>query len=466
MSAKEYKLHKHQMECLLEIEKTFKHEDKQLIQLPTGAGKTFVFINYLIRNSESALIICPSIELQDQIISWCKKFGITSIQKNAAHVKLKKTKFYCVTAASLNFKSTREHLYRQNFDTIVIDEAHHSQAVTYLNFLSEIPFKYKLLGCTATPERLDKKNLLDVFNVLSFSRNLLDLIREDLLCDFEATRIRTGIKLFGGRVAKDFSPIQLKALDESTRNKVIIDTYQKYCTEVKTLIFCINIEHAEKIANFLKEKGYSASSIHGQKTPSERRNILEKFKSGEIKVLTNVQLLTEGFDEPSIECLMICRPTKSKGLYFQMLGRGVRKFPGKKYCRLFELTDNCHDICTFSVACGMPIKLNYDYKERSSLEKIYEEAQKIDFENVEIKPEKYNLFSSINVKEIYGPVGNSIDILHSIFNKVAPSKNQKEQLKNHPFIEELTCLEAAFLIWKEKAKEKYGTRSKEKKWKS
>jgi ATP-dependent helicase IRC3 len=443
----------YQKECIQTIENVFKERDRQFIQLPTGSGKTWIFCEYLSKNSDRALIICPSIELREQILTICKKFNISSVSKDLN----KETKNHVITSMSLCFDKNLDKINDHKYDHIVIDEAHHAQCETYKKFLENLDFSCKILGCTATPERLDGKSLLDIFEILSFERNIYQLIVDGFLSDIEAYRIKTNQKI--SKRGIDFKSVELKELDNESRNKIILETYFENCVNKKTLIFCLNIEHCIRINDLLKLEGIKSAYIHGKMNIKSRKEILKKYKTGEIEVLTNCQLLTEGFDEPSIEAIIITRPTASKSLYCQMLGRGLRKFEGKEVCYLYELTDNNHNICTFNVACGKEPQFQIDYANKTRLTELYKEIEKINLEDFKISTEKIELFTNQNKL-----AGNSIQLINSYFYDILATQDQLDYLakngilkrENIQFPNEINFLEAAFLIWKEKIKRKHG----------
>jgi len=429
----------YQLKCITIMKKHFEKNNRQYIQLPTGAGKTFIFLKYLKEESKKCVIIVPSVELKEQIIFNGKnKFNLkisANIHDNA--------NIYVFTAASLNFSLKFDFIQNFQPDHIVIDEAHHAQANTYKNFLSDLKFSYKLIGFTATPERMDGKCLNEIFQEMTYDKNIVDLIIEDHLCDVEAYQYKTGIKLTS-RTSVDFLPIELKKLDIEERNKIIIKTFIENCINKKTIIFCLNIEHSEKISDILSEIGYKSAYIHGKLNKTKRKSILSKFKSGEIQVLTNCQVLTEGFDEPSIEAIIMARPTKSKSLYCQMVGRGLRKFPGKNICYLYEVADNYHRICTFNVLADKDPEFNFDYKNGTRLTRLKKEIEKLSLEDILVKRKRVDIFNIDNHSD------NSF--------KMKASNTQIRELKKRkiPYIDPISFKEAAFLLWKYKKMEEYG----------
>lgn len=372
-------LYDYQQDCLAAIEAAFGVSDKQLIQLPTGGGKTYVFLHYLRAHSKKALIICPSRDLVEQIEDSATMLNV--------HDQIK-----VVTTAWLQFPKNRAEVYAEKYDTIVIDEAHHAQSMTYHRFLKDIPYKYRLLGCTATPERLDGLSLLEIFGQLTFSLKLIDLINLGYLCDVEAYRIKTECTLSTSRMRRgDFLASELKKLNVASRNELIFKTYDEYCKDKKTLIFCLNIEHAEQIAAHFKNAGLPAACVHGGMGKHYRQKILGQFRSGKIQILTNCQLLTEGFDEASIEALIIARPTASKGLYAQMVGRVVRKHPGKAVGYLYELTDNNYNICTFDTLTGKSFQGHYQYPQHARLTQIIKETENLTLDDYILLSESIDL---------------------------------------------------------------------------
>ena len=201
-----------------------------------------------------------------------------------------------------------------------------------------------------------------------------------------------------------------------------------------------------KISNALKDRGYASEYIHGKMDFHERRRILERFQAGVTQILTNCQLLTEGFDEPSIEALILARPTRSKSLYCQMIGRGLRKFKRKDKCLLYELADNNHKICTFNVLGGIDPSMEYDYPEGLRLSRLKKTLENVDWENLVIEKCEHEIFNlDQKEKDHFG---------------FACLESQRIKLKEigipEFIINEINFLEAEFLIFKQRLKVKYG----------
>ena len=200
------------------------------------------------------------------------------------------------------------------------------------------------------------------------------------------------------------------------------------------------------------KKGIRAMAMHGDLPSTERKRILQDFKSGKLEVLTNCQLLTEGFDEPSIEAIIIARPTKSKTLYCQMIGRGLRPFKDKNRCYLYELTDNAYKICTFNVLLGIPQEKDLDYENGSLLSKEFRERKHKDLISIDIK--------DVNYEKVKIDILNYKKKFQSYMHSIPAPQRQKDLLTKIgiEFYPDLSVLEFCFLLWKEKLKVKYGTR--------
>ena len=438
-------LRPYQKECLDIIINHFKNKKCQLIQLPTGAGKTRIFLEYLKYAKGKSLIICPTIEIQQQV----GKNAQQILGENEVFIKDKRNwpknqSCFVIVAASLTRDRTMGMLCANYFDTIIVDEAHKSHCPTYLKFLERYQnfhFSFKLLGVTATPERMDKKPLLDIFEEFTFSIDPIALINNGFLCDVSASRIYTHHKLRSSDLKHDFKAVDLRALNCKSRNDLIFKCFDKYSRHKKTLIFCLSVEHARQIKEVLISKNIRAACIHGQMNMTERQNILKKYKEGEIQVITNCQLLTEGFDEPSIESLIIARPTKSKSLYAQMVGRGMRPYPGKQVCHLYELTDNAHNICDFNVLADKEPGFKFDYSDNTKLTYLRELQQVVHLTEYKLEKEEIIFFKKF------------ADFMDDDANISQLDELDSLKIRRPP---KVTYLEYKYLKYKESLKSKYG----------
>jgi superfamily II DNA or RNA helicase len=246
---------------------------------------------------------------------------------------------------------------------VIVDEVHHARAETYMRTLEHLgcwrPDGPLLVGVTATPDRADGKAIGDrIFQELVFERSMLDLIDERYLCDVKAISVRvkadlTKVHTAGG----DFKPGELaSALDDAGAPARVVEAYLEHGGTRKALAFTPSVAMAYDLADRFRAVGVSAEAIDGTTHPELRRATLRRLANGETRIVTNCAVLTEGFDEPSVECLLICRPTKSRGLFTQMLGRGLRTYPGKENCLVIDLAGNAgkHDVASVPNVFGLP----------------------------------------------------------------------------------------------------------------
>ena len=204
-------------------------------------------------------------------------------------------------------------------------------------------FKPKFtLGLTATPERADDKNILDIFKNTAHKLDIQTAVEIGELVLVRCIRIHTNVDLTKVR----FNSVQYNIRDLESkifvpeRNTLIADTFMEYCSEKRTVIFCASVKHAEEIAKLICERGANAQAVSGSMKPSERKEYIVKFQKGEIKALCACDLLNEGWDCPETEVLFMARPTMSKVLYTQQLGRGMRLADGKESLIVFDFVDN------------------------------------------------------------------------------------------------------------------------------
>ncbi|WP_313370221.1 DEAD/DEAH box helicase [Sedimentibacter sp.] len=231
----------------------------------------------------------------------------------------------------------------EEFHYIIIDEAHHSAADSYKKILGYFKPEFTL-GLTATPERSDGEQILDLFKNVAHKLDLLTAVEKDELVPVRCIRIKTNIDLTHVR----FNGIKYNFLDLENkmyipeRNNLIVDTYINYIKNKKTVIFCVSVKHGEEIARLLKEKGVFAESVSGSTNSKKRKEILSNYENGSINVLCACDLLNEGWDSPKTEVLFMARPTMSKTIYMQQLGRGMRKSEDKECLTVFDFVDNAN----------------------------------------------------------------------------------------------------------------------------
>lgn len=322
---------------------------RTLLVLPTGTGKTIVFAKIaetLVSSGKRVLILAHRGELLDQAAD--KILAATGLR--CATEKAEDScmgSFYRIVVGSVQSLMREKRLAgfpKNYFDTIVIDEAHHCISDGYRRILDHFS-KADVLGVTATPDRGDMKNLGAVFDTLAYEYSLPQAIKDGYLVPIKAQTIPLKLDLCGvSSQAGDFKASELgTALDPYLFQ--IAKEMKKYCFERKTVVFLPLIKTSQKFCEILAEEGFSAAEINGESV--NRAEILEGFAAGKYNILCNSMLLTEGWDCPSVDCIAVLRPTKVRGLYCQMVGRGTRLCEGKSDLLLLDFLWNTekHELC-------------------------------------------------------------------------------------------------------------------------
>ena len=260
-----------------------------------------------------------------------------------------------------NVQSVALHLeqFKDNaFDYLVIDEAHHAAADTYQKVLAHFKPKFTL-GLTATPERMDGRSILEIFKNTAHKLDIQTAVELGELTPVRCIRIHTNIDLTKVR----FNSVRYNIRDLETkiyvpeRNRLIVDTWLQYAQGRRTVVFCASVWHAEEIAELFQKAGVPAAAVSGGMKRSEREAFQDKFVRREIHVLCACDLLNEGWDCPEIEVLFMARPTMSRVLYTQQLGRGMRLYEGKESLMVFDFVDN-------AAQYNMPMSLHRLFKLR------------------------------------------------------------------------------------------------------
>lgn len=326
-----------------------KGNKKTLLVLPTGTGKTIVFSGVTsdcVRNGERVLIMAHRGELLDQAADkLSKSTGLGCAVEKAENSCL--GSWFRVVVGSVQ-SLMREKRLRQFasdfFDTIIVDEAHHCISDSYQKVLNYFN-KAKVLGVTATPDRGDMKNLGSYFESLAYEYTLPKAIKEGYLSPIKAQTIPLKLDLTGvGQQAGDFKTSDLgTALDPYLYQ--IADEMAKYCMDRKTVVFLPLIKTSQKFRDILEGKGFKAAEVNGDS--KDRAEILADFDAGKYNVLCNSMLLTEGWDCPSVDCIVPLRPTKIRSLYAQIVGRGTRLYPNKDHLLLLDFLWHTekHELC-------------------------------------------------------------------------------------------------------------------------
>lgn len=416
---RDFCLYEHQEEYISNLKYSNKNE-AALVVLPTGTGKTLIAtetLKYFYTNSDDnmTLVLVPSIALRNQ---WkkilIKTFGVNYYIKVMTYNK-----------ASRNYHYDNQDLYKY----IILDEAHHAVAPILRKVIQHYTPKF-LLGLTATDKRLDEKKLENVFGSYNSNLTLEKAIKKNILAPIRSFRLETNIDLtkikFNG---KDYNSSQLeKQIRVPSRNHLIVDIidefFHKKLSDKFGIIFCINIAHAKEMANLLKEKGISAESIDGKDKKREEK--IKDYMEFKVQFLCTCSLLTEGWDAPHTSIIVMARPTLSKVLYTQQLGRGTRRFPGKEALYVIDVVDTYG---TFGTISNRPWSLHalfnqLEYRRFGNIVKTGASTDELlildTFHETSIKLQPFDIFT---LERLYGDYLSEEQLARKLFISTSTIKN-------------------------------------------
>ena len=338
---KEIKLFDYQEDMKERIEKALRLHRSVMAQMPTGTGKTYLLtavIDSFVSNNpmEKVWIVAHRRELVSQIDETVRKFHSYSASNTSSLLS-------SVKAMSIQWLMRHYDEIEEEPGMIVIDEAHHALAKTYKEMWERFP-KAKFLGLTATPCRLNGKGFTELFDVLVQSWSVPEFISKGRLATYDFVSIKSD-----GVTQRLIDSLQKRGADGDYQNKEMdmllnkkpsIDrlyrSLEEFGKDRKGIVYAINISHAQKITKLYQEHGVKAIAIDSKTPATERQQDIEAFKKGDIQVLVNVDIFSEGFDCPDVEFVQLARPTLSLAKYLQMVGRGLRVAKGKKNCVIID----------------------------------------------------------------------------------------------------------------------------------
>ena len=338
---KEIKLFDYQEDMKERIEKALRLHRSVMAQMPTGTGKTYLLtavIDSFVSNNpmEKVWIVAHRRELVSQIDETVRKFYSYSASNTSSLLS-------SVKAMSIQWLMRHYDEIEEEPGMIVIDEAHHALAKTYKEMWERFP-KAKFLGLTATPCRLNGKGFTDLFDVLVQSWGVPEFISKGRLATYDFVSIKSD-----GVTQRLIDSLQKRGADGDYQNKEmdmllnkkpsierLYRSLEEYGKDRKGIVYAINISHAQKITKLYQEHGVKAIAIDSKTPATERQQDIEAFKKGDIQVLVNVDIFSEGFDCPDVEFVQLARPTLSLAKYLQMVGRGLRVAKGKKNCVIID----------------------------------------------------------------------------------------------------------------------------------
>ena len=335
-------LKQHQTEALQALAQMRENgETIALLYHATGTGKTVTAVMDAMRCGGRVLFLAHTQELIEQAAeTFHRLWSSASVGRYAEGIKQSAEHIVCgsVQSIALHLDEFRD----DDFDYLIVDEAHHAAADTYQKVLAYFKPTFTL-GLTATPERTDDNRvILDIFKNTAHKLDIQTAVELGELVPIRCIRIHTNIDLTKVR----FNSIQYNIRDLENkiyvpeRNRLIVDTWLQYAQGRRTVVFCASVKHAEQIADLFHQAGIPAAAVSGGMKRTERKEFQDKFVSREIQVLCACDLLNEGWDCPETEVLFMARPTMSKILYTQQLGRGMRFHEGKESLMVFDFVDN------------------------------------------------------------------------------------------------------------------------------
>ena len=335
------KLYDYQEDMKERIEKALRLHRSVMAQMPTGTGKTYLLtavIDSFVNGNpmEKVWIVAHRRELVSQIDETVRKFHSYYASNTSSLLS-------SVKAMSIQWLMRHYDEIEEEPGIIVIDEAHHALAKTYKEMWERFP-KAKFLGLTATPCRLNGKGFTDLFDVLVQSWSVPEFISKGRLATYDFVSIKSD-----GMTQRLIDSLQKRGADGDYQNKEmdmllnkkpsierLYQSLEEFGKDRKGIVYAINISHAQKITKLYQEHGVKAIAIDSKTPATERQQDIEAFKKGDIQVLVNVDIFSEGFDCPDVEFVQLARPTLSLAKYLQMVGRGLRVAKGKKNCVIID----------------------------------------------------------------------------------------------------------------------------------
>lgn len=329
---------------------------RPLVSLPTGTGKTILFSSIAssaIARGNGVLVLAHRDELLSQAADKMHQFDERLDAMSVGLVKAESDQWdrpVVVASVQTLGRETRLARVARRFDVVIVDEAHHAAADSYQRVLAGVRCLEEdgplTLGVTATPQRADSLSLETTFQEIVYHRDMLSMIRAGYLCDLIGRQVKlAALDLTKAKTRRgDFVEGEVgEMLEEAEAPRHGVRAWKKYAVDDqhpdgrKTIVFTPTIALAHEFADEFERAGVRARAISGKTPLEERRGILRAFHAGEVQVVCNAAVLTEGFDEPGVACILIARPTKSQPLYVQMVGRGTRLYPGKPNCLIMDL---------------------------------------------------------------------------------------------------------------------------------
>lgn len=353
---------------------------RQILVLPTGAGKTVVFSALASAEPGRVLVLIHREELAEQaadkIARWGVAVGVEMAERRAGAAKV-----VVGSVATLGRKGSARlaELRPEDFSLLITDEVHHGTAASYLAVYEHFGVAEKSrpgflhLGVTATPNRADGEALSKIADEISYQMTLREAIEAGWLSDLRAIRVQGGADVSGVRTtAGDLNQGELaEAVNTPARNRLCVEAWKQHAPGRRTLAFCVDVQHALDLAEAFQRAGTPAVAVWGD--DPMRRLKIAGYRAGDVGVMTNCAVATEGFDDPLTSCVLLAKPTKSRVLYTQMVGRCTRLEPGienrlqsppkaKPDALVIDIADNSgrHSLAGAGTLLGFPAPLDFE----------------------------------------------------------------------------------------------------------
>lgn len=343
-----------------------------LVCLPTGAGKTVIFAELARLARRPVLVLAHRRELvqqaRDKLARALPDDSVLAVEQGATQAP-KDARVVVASIRSLHEERLAGLLADRRFGLVIYDECHHAPAEDNLRVLRSLGaftpnWDGTLLGFTATTARGDGTGLDRVFEKIVYRRRLAEMVADGYLAPLRGYRISTAADLIAvtARVGGDFAVEELaEAVDIESRNALVARSIQELARDRRSIAFCVTVNHARNLAHALNAIGVPTGIVHGEQKPDLRQHTLELFRAGHLAAVTNVGVLTEGFDDPGVSCIAMARPTRSEGLYAQCVGRGTRIAPGKADCLVLDFVDLSKlSLVTLPTLAGLPRELDLE----------------------------------------------------------------------------------------------------------
>lgn len=329
-------LRDYQVVALNNVAAAYREEKRRVVlTMPTGAGKTVTvaaMAKTAVDNGRRVLMLVHRQELLRQAEATMKLAGINVgvIWKDRNEPE---------ADVVLTTIQSRKKLKQYGVeDFIIVDECHHAVSPTWKKRLDQ--HKARVLGLTATPERLDGRGLREVFDDLVIGRRIEELIADGWLCNYRLLAPPGGYDMTGARWRAGDFEIESSEREAKKRMADVVAAFDKYARNRKSLVFCVSIKHAEETLEKLQAIGIRCALLTGSDNDRERQAVEQQFRAGELDALLNVDLFGEGYDCPECDCVVLARPTESLSLYLQQIGRAMRPAKGKEYALIIDCARN------------------------------------------------------------------------------------------------------------------------------